>query len=130
MIGIRVSITRYISDAPQPGIVECEFADAHGRLWSFVEKTAIVSAAELDTRTTYPQPGVIACRVVALLDNTGREIVLVDTERPWGVEAVDGTVQFKVLPASLVEWEWGSNAERAWDGRAEPVVAPDCGGIP
>ena len=130
MIGVRVSITRYISDEPQPGIVECEFADAHGRRWSFVEKTAIVSAAELDARTSYPQPGVIACQVVGhRLDDTGREIVMVDTERPWGVEAVDGTVQFEVLPASLVEWEWGSKVERAWDGRAEPDVAPDCGGI-
>ena len=130
MIAVRVSVTRYISDEPQPGIVECEFADAHGRRWTFVEKTAVVSADYLDARTSYPQPGVIACQIVGRrIDNTGREIVMVDTERPWGVEAVDGTVQFEVFPASLVEWEWGSNVKRAWDGRAEPSVAPDCGGI-
>lgn len=130
MIGVRVAITRYVSDEPQPGIVECEFADAHGRRWVFVEKTAIVSAADLDARTSYPQPGIIACRVVGRrVDDTGQEIVKVDTERPWGVEAVDGTVQFEVLPTWLVEWVWGSNVERTWDGRAEPTVAPECGGI-
>lgn len=129
MIGVRVSITRYISDEPQPGIVECEFADAHGRRWGFVEKTAIVSAADLDARTSYPQPGIIACRVVGRrVDNTGRELVNVDTERPWGVEAVDGTVQFEVLPASLLEWEWGSDIKRAWDGHTEPGAPPDRGG--
>jgi hypothetical protein len=106
MIGIRVSITRYISDEPQRGVVECEFADAHGQHWTFVEKTAVVSAAELDARTLYPQPGAIACQIVGhRLDEMGRGIVVVDTESPWAVEATDGTTQFEVLPALLVEWE-------------------------
>jgi hypothetical protein len=118
---VRVSITRYVSDEPQPGIVECEFSDAHGRRWTFVEKTAIVSADYLDARTTYPQPGAIACEITGRrLDATGREIIMIDTERPVYVEAVDGTMQFEVWPASLIEWEWGSKVERAWDGRAEP----------
>lgn len=126
MIGIRVAITRYVSDDPQPGIVECEFADAHGRRWNFAEKTAIVSADYLDARTTYPQPGVIACEIAGRRRNaTGREVILVDTERPWGVESVDGAMRFEVESASLIEWEWGSTVERTWDGRAEPTAAPD-----
>jgi len=60
MLGIKVTIVRYISDEPQPGIVECQLEDAHGRRWSFVEKTAIVSAEHLDAQTTYPQRGVVA----------------------------------------------------------------------
>lgn len=125
MIGVTVSITRYISDEPQPGIVECEFTDVNGRRWTFVEKTAIVSAVNLDARTTYPQPGVIACEVAGRrLDDAGRELITVDTERPDCVESVDGLMQFEVLPASLVEWEWGNNVERPWNGRAETSVAP------
>jgi hypothetical protein len=117
MIGIRVSITRYISNEPQPGIVECEFSDAHGRHWIVIDKTAVVSGDDLDSRTSYPRPGVIACEVVGRSrDATGREITLVDTEHPWGVESVEGSMRFEVLPASLIEWEWGSKAERAWDG--------------
>ena len=120
MIGVRVSITRYVSDEPQPGIVECEFCDAHGRRWTVLEKTKVVSADYLDARTTYPQPGAIACEITGRrLDTTGREVIMIDTERPWCVEAVDGTMQFEVLPASLVEWEWGSQVERAWVGSAE-----------
>jgi len=34
-------------------------------------------------------------------------------------------VPIEVLPTSLVEWEWGSKSERAWDGRVKPVVTPD-----
>lgn len=115
-VGIRVSIARYVSDDPQPGIVECEFFDAHGRRWSFVEKTAIVAAADLDSQTRYPQPGVVACEIVGLTRNAaGREIVLVDTERPWDIESMDGAKRFEVSPDSLVEWDWGSDAQRPWD---------------
>jgi hypothetical protein len=64
MLGIRVTIVRYISDEPQPGIVECQLEDAHGRRWSFVEKTAIVSAEYLDADTAYPQRDVVAGEVV------------------------------------------------------------------
>jgi hypothetical protein len=124
MIGVRVAITRYVSDEPQPGIVECEFSDAHGRRWCFVEKTAIVSAEHLDAQTSYPQPGIIACEIVGRsMDVTRREIIQVDTEHPWCVESADGSMRFEVLATSLVEWEWGSKVERAWDGRGPGSLA-------
>lgn len=104
MVGVRVAIVRYISDEPQPGIVECQLEDAHGRRWSFVEKTAIVSAEHLDTQTTYPQDGVIACEVVGRsADAAGREVVQIDTERPWNVESVEGITRFEVVLDSLAE---------------------------
>jgi hypothetical protein len=119
MVGVRVSITRYIADEPLPGIVECEFQDAHGRRHSFVEKTAYVSVDILDWQTVYPRPGAIACEIVGRSrDATGREIIVIDTECPWGVESVDGSTRFEVLPAALVEWDSGSSMERAWSGRA------------
>jgi hypothetical protein len=104
MLAVKVMITRYLGDDPQPGIVECEMYDAHGHRWIFVEKTAVVSADRLDANTEYPQPGVIAAEVVQdSQDATGRDIRRIDTERPWGVESVDGVTQFEVLPESLVE---------------------------
>jgi hypothetical protein len=105
MLGIKVTIVRYVSDEPQPGIVECQLEDAHGRRWSFFEKTAIVSAENLDAQTTYPKQGVIAGEVVERSrDATGREVVRIDTMRPWHVESAEGATQFEVLPDSLVEW--------------------------
>jgi hypothetical protein len=104
MLGISVTIVRYISDEPQPGIVECKLEDAHGRHWSFVEKTSIVSAEPLDAGTSYPQKGVVAAEIVGrTVDAAGREIIRVDTERPWQVESVDGVTQFEVLAESLVD---------------------------
>ena len=104
MLGIKVTIIRYISDEPQPGIVECKLEDANGRQWTFVEKTAIVSAEHLDADTSYPQRGVLAAEIVGRsIDATGRETIRVNTERPWHVESVDGVTQFELLAESLVE---------------------------
>ena len=104
MLAIKVSIVRYISHEPQPGIVESQLEDAHGRRWSFVDKTAIFSAEMLDDQSKYPQPGVIACESVERhSDSAGREIIRVSTERPWFIESVDGATQFDVLPEQLVE---------------------------
>ena len=119
MIGVRVSITRYITDEPVPGVVESEFCDAHGRQWRFVEKTAYVTADVLDRQSAYPRPGAIACEVIGRSrDVTGRELIVVNTERPWGVESVEGLMRFEVTPESLIEWDGDSSVERAWDGRA------------
>jgi len=104
MLGIRVAIVRYISDDPQPGIVECQLEDANGRRWSFVEKTAIVSNEHLDANTCYPKPGAIAGEMVSRgRDQAGREIIRIETKRPWRVESVDGVTEFDARPESLVE---------------------------
>jgi len=57
MLAVRVTITRYISDDPQPGIVECKLVDVYGRDWFFIEKTAIVSWDQIDETSEYPRPG-------------------------------------------------------------------------
>jgi hypothetical protein len=104
MLAVKVTISRYVSDDPQPGIVECELLDVHGRRWHFIEKAAVVSVNELDARSAYPQPGVIAAEVVRRSrDAAGREVFQIDTERPWGVESIDGVTQFDVPSESLVE---------------------------
>jgi hypothetical protein len=82
MVGVSVEIRRYV-DGAFPGWVECSLTDAHGRVWSFVEKIPIVTAEDLDAESRYPRPGVIACQVVERrvgMDAT--EVVIIDTERP------------------------------------------------
>jgi hypothetical protein len=105
MLGVQVEISRYVDDA-QPGWVECWLTDAWARQWSFVEKVPVVTAADLDAMSPYPQPGVIACQVVARRrDAAGREVVTIDTGSPWSVESTTGDVRFDVLPEQLVEFD-------------------------
>lgn len=103
MLAVKVKIVRYISDDPQPGIVECELEDVHGQRWSIVEKTAIVSTAHLNAHSPYPQQGFIGCEIVQRRGDAEREIVRITTERPCMVESTDGSTEFDVLPNALVE---------------------------
>jgi hypothetical protein len=108
MVGVRVTITRYVDD-DQPGWVECVLTDAWGKAWLFVQKVPIVTTSELDSLSQYPQPGVIACQIVEKQrDGGGREVITVDTATPWGVETTTGEVRFDVLPEQLAECERGS----------------------
>jgi len=99
MTGMKISIVRYISDDPQPGIVECQFQDAYGRRWSFIEKTLVVSVEQLDAHSVYPQQGSTPCRIVRRFpDAAGREVIRIDS-----IESVEGVTQFDVSPESLLE---------------------------
>lgn len=105
-IGIPVVITRCVDDQQYSPFVECEFVDAHGKRWTIHEKEAVISIRYLDSKSSYPQPGVIACEIVSTrFSEDGQEIASVDTEWPWHVQAVDETKCFEVLKSSLVEWE-------------------------
>jgi hypothetical protein len=57
-----VTITRY-ADEHQPGWVECEFADADGRLHHFLESGLVVSQHVLTAASDYPRVGRISCRI-------------------------------------------------------------------
>jgi hypothetical protein len=101
-VEIDVEIVRFVSDEPQPGLVECVLVDAYGASHSIIEKTAISSTENLTAVSVYPRPGVIAGEVRAEWeDETGRRLARVDTKNPWGIEAVDGTSSFVVLASVL-----------------------------
>lgn len=103
MFGVRVMICQYVDDA-QPGWVECRLVDVHGTEWSFVEKAPVVTAEDLNAYSMYPVRGFIACEVVERrLHTSGREGVLIDTERPWQIAATSGRTRFEVWPEELVE---------------------------
>ena len=100
---IGVTIVRWVSDEPQPGLVECQLTDRHGHIWRFVEKTAVLSARPLGAESEYPRPGVIACQVISRgCDETGRETAEIDTEPYWGVQSVDSATRFDVFFDQLV----------------------------
>lgn len=90
----------------QPGWVECRLTDVHARSWTFIKKVPVVTTEYLGAESTYPQPGVIACRVVdKRMGADELEVVIIDTSEPWGVEATTGETRFEVRPEQLEEFE-------------------------
>ena len=95
MPNIAVEITRYV-DADFPGWVEFVLDDARGVRWVFVDKVPVVSAEDLTEATDYPRSASIECEVVPDPAVAESGLVKIDTSRPWGIEAMDGTSTFVV----------------------------------
>ena len=103
VLGVKVEISRYV-DASFPGWVECTLVDALGVEHMFIEKVPVVTKARLDAGISYPQPGVIACVVIEKSErDDGRQLVHIDTRRPWDVESTAGRSRFEVFPEQLRE---------------------------
>jgi hypothetical protein len=103
MLGIKIVITRFINDG-QPGWVECKFRDAWGKEFIVEEKVPVVTEKHLDEKSAYPQPGIIACMVLReRVDKTGRTLVTITTDKPWGVATIEGLTEFDIEKTDLVE---------------------------
>jgi hypothetical protein len=83
--------------------VQCELEDAQGRKWSIIEKTAIVSKADMDAHSSYPHQGFIGCEILERRRDAEHDVVRITTERSWMVESVDGSTEFDVLADSIVD---------------------------
>ena len=97
-----IQISKYVDDR-FPGWVACTLVDARSQEHLFVEKAPIVTSVHLGPESSYPQGGVIACEAEEhWVDEAGRSLVRVTTERPWGVESTAGLSTFVVLASQLV----------------------------
>jgi hypothetical protein len=102
MPALLVNVVRYVSDDPQPGIVECVFIDAYDQSHFFHEKTAIVSAKNLLSSSIYPVEGDFECEIIEeLTDSSGNSLARVCTERPWGIESLSGETSFLVKSSQV-----------------------------
>lgn len=92
----------------QPGWVRCSLVDAAGRAHVFEAKVPVVSSENLDAGTRYPRAGVIGCQLIGTaVTPDGREVVLVDTEQPWGIESEAGETRFEVLREQVIDFDGG-----------------------
>jgi hypothetical protein len=93
---ISVQIIRFVDDY-QPGWVECEFEDAHGRRHVIREKVPVVTMKDLDAESEYPTSGSVACEVLKQYrDEIGRDLFCVRTDKPFGVESTERLCEFTV----------------------------------
>jgi len=100
---VHVDIIRWVDDV-QPGIVACQLTDAWGIDHTFVEKVPIITSANLDHHSPYPQPGWIACELVGQRrDANGRAITTIDTDTPWQIASTTGATHFDVLSEQLTQ---------------------------
>lgn len=123
MLVVRVEICRYV-DAAFPGWVECRLADASGHQHVFVEKIPVVTADDVHESSVLPYPGTVACILLEKQEHKdGRQIVLIDTARPWGIESTAGLTQFYVFSEQLFELPRENAVEQIAQSRGLPNLA-------
>jgi hypothetical protein len=97
MLFVKVQIIKY-TDAHFPGWVECNLIDANQIEHRFIDKVPIFTAANINAATSLPQPGFIGCVLIETKKREdGREILTIDTEKPWGITSADGRNMFEVF---------------------------------
>ena len=99
---VRVTVTRWVSDQPFPGLVEVVLRDARGVAWPFVDKPPMFTRGILTSRTSYPLDATMACTVLGVRQEEGRKVVDISTVAPWSLAAVDGTFEFAVRPEQII----------------------------
>lgn len=103
---LPVMIERVVDAEVCPWILECLLIDADGDEHRFIENEAILFAANLSSSTIYPQPAQLACVVLKRwTDETGRDLALISTTKPWGMESTTGATSFTVFGAQIVQLE-------------------------
>ena len=104
----RCTITRWVGDDPQPGIVEARAHDAEGREWVFVDKSAVFSALTLTRTTNYPVDGIIGCEVLLEGPRVSRVSTVWSAGRsaedgPFDALYTEGETEFDVLTVNLLD---------------------------
>jgi len=93
---IWVRALRWVSDDPQPGIVECRLVDADGVEHVIREKSAVLDAEDrLRPDAAYPMELRLGCRVVR------EDAAEVEIELDHDIESVDGLRRFRVPRRAL-----------------------------
>jgi hypothetical protein len=103
MLRVAVQIVRFV-DESQPGFVECELKDAHGRTSTFVARMPFVTLENLDWESAYPQAGEMECdEIASRRDGQGREVVTVEILAAPNVDSFLQEMTFEVFAQSLID---------------------------
>src|SRR5688572_4503325 len=99
-VDLNCRILRWVSDEPQPGIVEASFTDAAGKPWVLIDKSVIFAAEVINASSAYPRAGIVRCEVLERRRGAlGQDIVRV---RAIDAPTTEGDIgEFEVEAGSL-----------------------------
>ncbi len=99
---LAVQMTRYI-DRSFPGWVECVFYDAQGQQHTVHEKVPVIATPNKDLKDSdFPMEGELACKIeTEWRDEAFGNLAKINTERPYGIESIEGSAIFTVRSSQL-----------------------------
>ena len=97
---VIVQIVEFLS-SDQPGFVAATLTDIDGVVHTFHDKVPVFTVAPIDAGTQLPVSGLLDCTVLETFSRDGRELVRIDTEKPFDVESTTGSYRFLVAADRL-----------------------------
>jgi len=97
---VKCEIVGWVSDEPQPGLVEAELTDARGKTWRFVDKQTTFTSEAVRSSTAFPLTGAMRCEVLSRRVDAARTLV---TLRTIDSDS-DGQDRFEVEATQVAEW--------------------------
>lgn len=102
MAFLSCEAVRWVDDEPQPGLVEVRFTDAHQQQWAFIDKWPVFTDGDdLAPDAHYPVEVVILCDILNADDTTNTSDTVRISVSPWGLESLEGRVEFEVRADQL-----------------------------
>ncbi|MFE7413067.1 hypothetical protein [Streptomyces laurentii] len=101
MVLLRCEAVRWVDDEPQPGLVEVRFTDAHQRQRAFIDKWPVFTGDDLTPDSRYPVEVGILCDILTADGTTDPLDTVTVSVAPWGIESLEGLVEFEVRADQL-----------------------------
>ncbi|MFE2852042.1 hypothetical protein ACFXJO_13040 [Streptomyces lavendulae] len=101
MVFLRCEALRWVDDEPQPGLVEVRFTDAHHQQWAFIDKWPVFSGDDLAPDSRYPVEVGVLCNILTTGNTAGTSDTVRISVTPWGLESLEGRVEFEVRADQL-----------------------------
>ena len=99
MTTVPIEIVGFTNDSFL-GFAAAELQDAYGNVHTFEGRVPLltVDGGYLYANTSYPQPGELCCEVVKRwINDDGRELALIDTDKPYDIASITDEYRFVVL---------------------------------
>jgi hypothetical protein len=98
MVNIKAVALRWVSDEPQPGLVEVAIIDAFGIEHRIIDKNAVVGPEDPTLMPDSPYPVDFSIKADAELDGEHRVTVTL----PWFMETTSGETRLTMSNADLL----------------------------
>ncbi|MEU8825302.1 hypothetical protein [Streptomyces sp. NPDC048636] len=99
---LHCEAVRWVGDEPFPGLVEVCFTDAHHQQRSVIDKAPVFDDSDALTPTAdYPVTVNVLCDILQRTASHSATRTVTVSLAPWGLESVDGDVEFQVRADQL-----------------------------
>jgi hypothetical protein len=98
-----VAVVEFLFDS-NPNWVGVSFYDSNNQKWMIEDKVSSFTSEFIDRETKLPWLGVVAGTITSIQQCRQNNLMIlgIDTQKPWGLESVEGQTQFSIYENQII----------------------------